>query len=68
MDSKEKVVVIGGGFAGINFVKKLDRKRYDVTLVDRNNYHSFPPLFIRWRHPDWSLQAFRSRSGVRCAR
>ena len=47
MDSKEKVVVIGGGFAGINFVKKLDRKRYDVTLVDRNNYHSFPPLFYQ---------------------
>lgn len=47
MDSKEKVVVIGGGFAGINFVKKLDRKRYDVILVDRNNYHSFPPLFYQ---------------------
>lgn len=47
MDSKEKVVVIGGGFAGINLVKRLDRKRYDVTLVDRNNFHSFPPLFYQ---------------------
>lgn len=47
MDSKEKVVVIGGGFAGINFVKRLDKKRYDVTLVDRNNFHSFPPLFYQ---------------------
>lgn len=47
MDSKEKVVVIGGGFAGINFVKRLDKKRYGVTLVDRNNFHSFPPLFYQ---------------------
>lgn len=47
MDSKEKVVVIGGGFAGINFVKRIDKKRYDVTLVDRNNFHSFPPLFYQ---------------------
>ncbi|MDE6458492.1 MAG: FAD-dependent oxidoreductase, partial [Muribaculum sp.] len=47
MDAKEKVVVIGGGFAGINFVKRLDRRRYDVTLVDRNNFHSFPPLFYQ---------------------
>lgn len=46
-DSKKKVVVIGGGFAGLNFVKHLDLDRFDVTLVDRNNYHSFPPLFYQ---------------------
>lgn len=45
--TKPKLVVIGGGFAGLNFVKKIDRKRWDVTLVDRNNYHSFPPLFYQ---------------------
>lgn len=42
-----KLVVIGGGFAGLNFVKKINRKKWDVTLVDRNNYHSFPPLFYQ---------------------
>lgn len=44
---KKRIVVIGGGFAGLNFVKHLDLKYFDVTLVDRNNYHSFPPLFYQ---------------------
>lgn len=42
-----KVVIIGGGFAGLNFVKRLDPRKFDITLVDRNNYHSFPPLFYQ---------------------
>ncbi|MCC8119059.1 MAG: NAD(P)/FAD-dependent oxidoreductase [Bacteroidales bacterium] len=46
-DNRKKVVVIGGGFAGINLVKRLDKKKYDIVLVDRNNYHSFPPLFYQ---------------------
>lgn len=44
---KEIIVVVGGGFAGLNFVKKLDKRRFDVLLVDKNNYHSFPPLFYQ---------------------
>ena len=44
---KEHIVIIGGGFAGLNLVKRLDKNRYNVTLVDRNNYHSFPPLFYQ---------------------
>lgn len=44
---RKRVVVIGGGFAGLNFVKYLDPDAFDVTLVDRNNYHSFPPLFYQ---------------------
>ena len=47
MTQKEKIVVVGGGFAGLNLVKYLDRSRYDVVLVDKNNYHSFPPLFYQ---------------------
>lgn len=47
MERKEKIVVIGGGFAGLNLVKRLDKRKFDVTLVDRNNYHSFPPLFYQ---------------------
>ncbi len=44
---KEKVVVVGGGFAGLNLVKRLDKSRFDISLVDRNNYHGFPPLFYQ---------------------
>jgi NADH dehydrogenase len=44
----KKVVVVGGGFAGINLIKKLSRdKRFQITLVDRNNYHFFPPLLYQ---------------------
>lgn len=43
-----KAIVIGGGFAGLNFAKKLaGDKDIDVTLVDRNNYHFFPPLLYQ---------------------
>lgn len=49
MDEKKKkhIVVVGGGFAGINLIRRLDTEQFRVTLVDRNNYHAFPPLFYQ---------------------
>lgn len=44
---RRRVVVIGGGFAGLNLAKKIDKKRFDITIIDSNNYHSFPPLFYQ---------------------
>lgn len=44
---RQRVVIIGGGFAGLQAAKGLDRKKYDVIIVDSNNYHSFPPLFYQ---------------------
>lgn len=44
---KKKLVIIGGGFAGLNVAKKVDKSMYDVVILDRNNYHSFPPLFYQ---------------------
>lgn len=41
------MVIIGGGFAGLNFAKKIDKKAWEVILVDTNNFHSFPPLFYQ---------------------
>ncbi len=44
----KKVVVVGGGFAGIHVIKKLQSdQRFHITLVDRNNYHFFPPLLYQ---------------------
>lgn len=43
----ERIVVIGGGFAGINFLSKIDTRKYEVKLIDRNNFHCFPPLFYQ---------------------
>lgn len=43
-----KVVVAGGGFAGLNFIKELSKdRRFQITVVDQNNYHFFPPLLYQ---------------------
>ncbi|MDE5594198.1 MAG: NAD(P)/FAD-dependent oxidoreductase [Muribaculaceae bacterium] len=47
MNYKQRIVVIGAGFGGLSFCKKIDKSKFDVTIVDRNNYHSFPPLFYQ---------------------
>jgi NADH:ubiquinone reductase (H+-translocating) len=42
------VIVIGGGFAGLNLVKRLAKdKKIRITLVDRNNYCFFPPMLYQ---------------------
>lgn len=46
-DKKERIVIVGGGFAGLNLVKRLDKKKFEIILVDRNNFHGFPPLFYQ---------------------
>lgn len=47
INTKQQVIIVGGGFAGLNLVKELDKNKYQITLIDRNNYHSFPPLFYQ---------------------
>ncbi len=43
-----KIVIIGGGFAGINLAKSLaNNTNFQVTLVDKNNYNFFPPLIYQ---------------------
>ncbi len=43
-----KIVVVGGGFAGINVVRQLRRERdVEITLIDRKNYHLFQPLLYQ---------------------
>lgn len=44
---KKKIVVIGGGFAGIQLVKNFDEERFDVLLIDQINHHQFQPLFYQ---------------------
>lgn len=47
MDVK-KVVIVGGGFGGINLAQKLSRnKLFQIVLVDKNNYNFFPPLLYQ---------------------
>lgn len=45
---KKHIVIVGGGFAGVNLIKSLvNDKRFRITLVDKNNYHFFPPLIYQ---------------------
>ncbi len=44
MSAAERVVVVGGGFGGLQAAKALARAGTQVTLVDRHNYHLFQPL------------------------
>jgi NADH:ubiquinone reductase (H+-translocating) len=43
-----KVIIVGGGFAGLKLARQLNNKRpFDVTLLDKYNYHQFQPLFYQ---------------------
>lgn len=45
--SHPHVVIIGGGFAGLNVAKGLGNKPFRVTLIDRRNFHLFQPLLYQ---------------------
>ncbi|WP_067146375.1 NAD(P)/FAD-dependent oxidoreductase [Pseudotamlana agarivorans] len=45
--SYPRMVIIGGGFAGVALAKKLSKQEVQVVLLDRNNYHNFQPLLYQ---------------------
>lgn len=45
--SRPRVVIVGGGFAGLNAVKAFKRSPVDVILIDRRNFHLFQPLLYQ---------------------
>ena len=47
MEKLQHIVIIGGGVAGLNLAKELDKNKFRVTILDKNNFHSFPPLFYQ---------------------
>lgn len=44
---KKRVVIVGGGLGGLELAFKLVDGDYQVVLVDKNNYHQFPPLIYQ---------------------
>ncbi len=44
---KKKIIVIGGGFAGIQFLRNIDENLFDILLIDKINHHQFQPLFYQ---------------------
>ena len=47
MEPRPQVVIVGGGFAGLDAAKGLAGAPVDVTLVDRRNHHLFQPLLYQ---------------------
>ena len=47
MKNKSKIIVVGGGFAGIEIVKRLDESKFNILLIDKINHHQFQPLFYQ---------------------
>ena len=45
--SYPRVIIIGGGFAGISLAKKLSEQEVQVVLLDKHNYHTFQPLLYQ---------------------
>ena len=43
----KRIVIIGAGFAGLKLAQKLLKSKYQVVLIDKENYHSFQPLMYQ---------------------
>ena len=44
---QKRIVVVGAGFAGLTFIFKMLNSKYQLVLLDKNNYHQFQPLFYQ---------------------
>ncbi len=62
-----RIVVVGGGFAGLAIVENLKNQPVQVVLIDRNNFHQFQPLFYQVAtsglEPDSIVFPFRKQVG-----
>lgn len=47
MEQRKKIILIGGGFAGLHLAKQLSNTDFDVLLIDKQNHHQFQPLYYQ---------------------
>lgn len=45
--NKKRVIIVGGGFGGLQLAKRLRNSGLQIVLMDKNNYHQFPPLIYQ---------------------
>lgn len=46
-NGRQRIIIIGGGFGGIQLAKTLKRSNYQIVMFDRHNYHTFQPLLYQ---------------------
>jgi NADH dehydrogenase len=46
-EKRKKIVLVGGGFAGVAFAKKMRNSGFEILLIDKQNHHQFQPLFYQ---------------------
>ncbi|GJM34252.1 MAG: NADH dehydrogenase [Saprospiraceae bacterium] len=46
-NGKKRLIIVGGGFAGLKLALKLRKSNFQVVLIDKHNYHQFQPLFYQ---------------------
>src|SRR5262249_33898793 len=47
MAGRPRIVIVGGGFAGLGAAEKLKHVEADVVLIDKHNYHTFQPMLYQ---------------------
>lgn len=47
INNKKRIIIVGGGFAGLTLARRLAGYYYQVVLIDKRNYHQFQPLFYQ---------------------
>lgn len=47
MEQRKKIILIGGGFAGLHLAKLLNNTDFDIVLIDKQNHHQFQPLYYQ---------------------
>lgn len=63
---RHRVVIVGGGFAGLSCARQLRKLPVDVTLIDRHNYHLFQPLLYQVATGELSLRISLRLFGLCC--
>lgn len=43
----KRIVILGGGFAGLKLARTINNNKFQVVLIDKNNHHQFQPLFYQ---------------------
>lgn len=46
-NERKRVVIVGGGFGGLQLANKLKKSPFQVVLINKNNYHQFLPLIYQ---------------------